>query len=169
MNREIIRSLNDNIEVCRLSCEEAAELKKTLKNLPLGEKREMLENKLFLVRKVIESYESAIKRAKQYIKFTAKHNPKNMKPKSNSTTDPRIVGCVHRSEDTVSGKTLCNQHIDGDNCLEEECPYITDPEEFETITLARMGRVLNDVLISHGIPSPERKSIIKNLTKALEQ
>lgn len=81
MNREIIRSLNDNIEVCRLFYEEASELKKTVKDLPLGEEREMLENKLFLVRKVIESYEPTIKRAKQYIKFTAKHDPKNMKSK----------------------------------------------------------------------------------------
>lgn len=166
--KNIINSLKLNIAVYTQLCNRSGELKKMLHNRPADDEYDFINSQLRLVRKLLDRYQPVIVATKQYIKFMAQHDPANMKPKTSTTTDPRIIGCVHRSEDTVSGKSLCSQHIDGDNCLGEECPYITDPEEFEIVTLAKMGRVLNDVLISHNIPLSERKSIIKDLTKALE-
>ena len=169
MNKKIINALKLNIEVYTQLCNRSGELKKMLHNRPADEEYDFINSQLRLVRKLLDCYQPVIVATKQYIKFMAQHDPTNMKPKSDSTTDPRIVGCVHRFENAETGESLCGQHIDGDNCLGEECPYITDPEEFETVTIAKVGKVLNDVLTKHGVELSERKSIIKDLNKALEQ
>lgn len=111
-----------------------------LHNRPADDEYDFINSQLRLVRKLLDRYQPVIVATKQYVKFMAQHDPKNMKPKSNTTTDPRITGCAHRFENAETGELLCGQHIDGDNCLGEECPYITDPEEFETVTIAKVGR-----------------------------
>lgn len=158
MNGVYQRELDSLKRLCRELINDSTEIRKKLHDNPDRIERDILSEQLRMVRKLIKDVATNIGYIRVFIKTRNRLDPKNMKPKK--FLDPRVVNCTFRSLDVRSNKSCCQQEIDGKFCLGTDCPYITQPDEFEAVSIATVQRILEDVLSANNIPPDKIKKII---------
>lgn len=157
MNAMYHRELDSLKRLHQTLCNDSIETRRKLYDNPDRMKRDILTEHLRMVRKLINDTTTIIRYTREYCKNMDRRDPKNMKPKK--FLDPRVADCTFRKLDSRNNKSYCQQEIDGKFCLGMECPYITQSDEFETVSIATVQRTMEDVLSANDVPSEKVKKI----------